>query len=81
MKRKGIRKRNEGHTYAAIRSSLQYANTIPELDQFIRRNRLRVDITIKTAIKHLIEDGVIEMVKKPYSCYDAVQYRLKDGAK
>jgi len=78
MTKKRIRRKDKGVTRQGILGLLTEPRGIPELRDLFRRYNLPRDVTIRTAINNAIQDGYIEWVKKPYHCYEADLYKIKE---
>lgn len=67
--------KDTGITRQSILKLLTRPRTIPELKAHISSQRLQKDVTIRTAIKNMIAEKVIEVVDEPRNCYQAARYQ------
>lgn len=80
MTKQPIRHKDKGVTRRGILGLLTEPRGIPEMRKLFSQYKLPKDVTIETAIKNALRDGVIEWVKKPYHAYEADLYRIKETA-
>lgn len=70
------RTRDKGVTRRSIVDCLNKPRTIPELKWHFGSRRLSKDVTIETAIRNMLADGLIEVIDEPRHCYEAARYQF-----